>query len=167
MAGATRILREALRPCFPCAWGPTVGRGEGTDKSAPVDGAPHDSEQSRGMGAARARSRRLLGDGSARWRCRLVGAGALRGRRPRDVTLLAARRLRMSVAQRADGRWTQARDGRGVLIAKWTSARNQWRGSNSQLNSSDKTCISDPGRTRTCNLWFRRPTPYPLGHRAS
>ena len=24
-----------------------------------------------------------------------------------------------------------------------------------------------PGRTRTCNLWFRRPTPYPLGHRAS
>lgn len=24
----------------------------------------------------------------------------------------------------------------------------------------------DPGRTRTCNLWFRRPTPYPLGHRA-
>ena len=28
-------------------------------------------------------------------------------------------------------------------------------------------CIHDPGRTRTCNLWFRRPTPYPLGHRAS
>ena len=26
--------------------------------------------------------------------------------------------------------------------------------------------IYDPGRTRTCNLWFRRPTPYPLGHRA-
>ena len=25
---------------------------------------------------------------------------------------------------------------------------------------------NDPGRTRTCNLWFRRPTPYPLGHRA-
>ena len=25
----------------------------------------------------------------------------------------------------------------------------------------------DPGRTRTCNLWFRRPTPYPLGHRAN
>ena len=24
----------------------------------------------------------------------------------------------------------------------------------------------DPGRTRTCNLWFRNPTPYPLGHRA-
>ena len=24
----------------------------------------------------------------------------------------------------------------------------------------------DPGRTRTCNLWFRRPTPYPLGYRA-
>eukprot|EP00975_Prorocentrum_lima_P015654 3318928-Prorocentrum_lima.AAC.1 len=23
-----------------------------------------------------------------------------------------------------------------------------------------------PGRTRTCNLWLRRPTPYPLGHRA-
>ena len=25
----------------------------------------------------------------------------------------------------------------------------------------------DPGRTRTCNLWFWRPTPYPLGHRTS
>ena len=25
----------------------------------------------------------------------------------------------------------------------------------------------DPGRVRTCNLWFRRPTPYPLGHRTS
>ena len=23
------------------------------------------------------------------------------------------------------------------------------------------------GRSRTCNLWFRRPTPYPLGHRVS
>ena len=23
----------------------------------------------------------------------------------------------------------------------------------------------DPGRTRACNLWFRIPTPYPLGHR--
>ena len=30
------------------------------------------------------------------------------------------------------------------------------------------TCnVNDPGRTRTCNLWFRRPTPYPLGHRAN
>ena len=29
------------------------------------------------------------------------------------------------------------------------------------------TVKNDPGRTRTCNLWFRRPTPYPLGHRAS
>ena len=28
------------------------------------------------------------------------------------------------------------------------------------------TCLHDPGRTRTCNLWFRRATPYPLGHRA-
>ena len=25
----------------------------------------------------------------------------------------------------------------------------------------------DPVRTRTCNLWFRRPTPYPLGHRTT
>ena len=24
---------------------------------------------------------------------------------------------------------------------------------------------TEPGRTRTCNLWFRRPTLYPLGHR--
>ena len=29
------------------------------------------------------------------------------------------------------------------------------------------SCWHDPGRTRTCNLWFRRPTPYPLGHRAN
>jgi hypothetical protein len=30
------------------------------------------------------------------------------------------------------------------------------------------TCkVNDPGRTRTCNLWLRRPTPYPLGHRAN
>jgi hypothetical protein len=28
-----------------------------------------------------------------------------------------------------------------------------------------KVINDDPGRTRTCNLWFRRPTPYPLGHR--
>lgn len=27
--------------------------------------------------------------------------------------------------------------------------------------------LYDPGRTRACNLWFRRPTPYPLGHRTS
>ena len=26
--------------------------------------------------------------------------------------------------------------------------------------------VNDPGRTRTCNLWFRRPTPYPLGQGA-
>ena len=26
---------------------------------------------------------------------------------------------------------------------------------------------NDPGRTRTCNLRFRRPMPYPLGHGAS
>ena len=25
---------------------------------------------------------------------------------------------------------------------------------------------TDPGETRTCNLWFRRSTPYPFGHRA-
>ena len=27
-------------------------------------------------------------------------------------------------------------------------------------------CTDDLGRARACNLWFRRPTPYPLGHRA-
>ena len=27
--------------------------------------------------------------------------------------------------------------------------------------------MHDPGRPRACNLWFRRPTPYPLGHRAT
>ena len=26
---------------------------------------------------------------------------------------------------------------------------------------------NDPGKTRTCNLWFRGPTPYPLGHRTA
>ena len=31
----------------------------------------------------------------------------------------------------------------------------------------DTKTRSDPGRTRACNLWFRRPTPYPLGHRTS
>jgi hypothetical protein len=30
-----------------------------------------------------------------------------------------------------------------------------------------KSQIFDPGRTRTYNLRFRRPMPYPLGHRAS
>ncbi len=37
----------------------------------------------------------------------------------------------------------------------------------SQQKSSLQRQKYDPGRTRTCNLWFRRPTPYPLGHRAS
>ena len=44
--------------------------------------------------------------------------------------------------------------------------------SNPDIKSS-KACLgfmhghaTDPGRTRACNLWFRRPTPYPLGHRA-
>ena len=36
----------------------------------------------------------------------------------------------------------------------------------SQQKSSLQRQKYDPGRTRTCNLWFRRPTPYPLGHRA-
>ena len=39
-----------------------------------------------------------------------------------------------------------------------------------ERHSERKSCLQrkkcDPGRTRTCNLWFRRPTPYPLGHRA-
>ena len=38
----------------------------------------------------------------------------------------------------------------------------------SQVGWCDKFWLQqdDPDRTRTCNLWFRRPTPYPLGHRA-
>ena len=28
------------------------------------------------------------------------------------------------------------------------------------------TIANDPGRTRTCNPWLRRPMPYPLGHGA-
>ena len=29
------------------------------------------------------------------------------------------------------------------------------------------TIENDPGKTRACNLWFRGPTPYPLGHRTA
>ena len=39
------------------------------------------------------------------------------------------------------------------------------RSATSPLVKREAQCCSDPGRTRTCNLWFRRPTPYPLGHR--
>ena len=37
------------------------------------------------------------------------------------------------------------------------------------LRPATLSCLRliDPPRTRTCNLWFRRPTPYPLGHRAN
>ena len=30
-----------------------------------------------------------------------------------------------------------------------------------------KLSKNDPGKTRACNLWFRGPTPYPLGHRTA
>ena len=40
---------------------------------------------------------------------------------------------------------------------------NLWIQSFDMLSSWE---MLDPGRTRACNLWFRRPTPYPLGHRA-
>lgn len=36
-----------------------------------------------------------------------------------------------------------------------------------QHGKPERPPANDPGRTRTCNLWFRRPTPYPLGHRAT
>ena len=45
-----------------------------------------------------------------------------------------------------------------------------WAISSRQLQSMSRTNLAgldDPGRTRTCNFWFRRPTPYPLGHRAT
>ena len=35
-----------------------------------------------------------------------------------------------------------------------------------QMQQDSLKTLFDPGRTRTCNLWFRRSTPYPLGHRA-
>ena len=35
-----------------------------------------------------------------------------------------------------------------------------------RLAPDPQVILNDPGRTRACNLWFRRPTPYPLGHRA-
>ena len=36
------------------------------------------------------------------------------------------------------------------------------------LTATDCRCSThDPVRTQTCNLRFRRPTPYPLGHRAT
>ena len=34
-----------------------------------------------------------------------------------------------------------------------------------EVSASKRRTWVDPGRTRACNLWFRRPTPYPLGHR--
>ena len=35
------------------------------------------------------------------------------------------------------------------------------------MRQSRRATSYDPGTTRACNLWFRRPTPYPLGHRTS
>ena len=35
------------------------------------------------------------------------------------------------------------------------------------MRQSRRATSYDPGRTRASNLWFRRPTPYPLGHRTS
>ena len=34
-------------------------------------------------------------------------------------------------------------------------------GPSDQRMVAQTRCECDPGRTRTCNLWFRRPTPYP------
>ena len=51
-----------------------------------------------------------------------------------------------------------------AAAAERGSPRKRWRLLGNALPGVEKR---DPGRTRTCNLWFRRPTPYPLGHRAA
>ena len=50
-----------------------------------------------------------------------------------------------------------------VLRAIGSASRQASESSRSDIGAG----TNDPGRTRTCNLRFRRPTPYPLGHRAS
>ena len=56
--------------------------------------------------------------------------------------------------------WSQMRYRCATEPDDWAnkSASSSRRGSRVRQN--------DPGRTRTCNLRFRRPTPYPLGHKA-
>ena len=50
-----------------------------------------------------------------------------------------------------------------VVRGAWCVVHGAW----CVVRGNDVTTMSATGRTRTCNLWFRRPTPYPLGHRAS
>ena len=40
-------------------------------------------------------------------------------------------------------------------------------GPSEQRMVAQTRCECDPGRTRTCNRWFRRPPPYPFGTRGS
>ena len=50
--------------------------------------------------------------------------------------------------------------------ARWNSCSETTNASQRHVRSFRASCV-DPGRTRACNLWFRSPTPYPLGHRAT
>ena len=51
-----------------------------------------------------------------------------------------------------------------ILLHEATAYSNMKAGSANI--TSQELHINDDCRTRTCNLWFRGPTPYPLGHRA-
>ena len=64
-------------------------------------------------------------------------------------------------------RFRSLRGGGGTLSIAQTgnSARKCWAECQ-RRGKRQEVYACDPGRTRTCNLWFRRPTPYPLGHRA-
>ena len=52
------------------------------------------------------------------------------------------------------------------LQQTWTHTR-ETHADLHEVSASKRSTWVDPGRTRACNLWFRRPTPYPLGHRTT
>ena len=72
--------------------------------------------------------------------------------------------------RRREGRDTQCQGGAKSSAADETAPpclRAAYVRRAQSLPSASARAKYDPGRTRTCNLWFRRPTPYPLGHRAT
>ena len=77
---------------------------------------------------------------------------SLRGSTSRSCVALSSKQR-----QQKDKQWRGMRPKRGRSSSDATRRCDHW---------CNFPCMNDPGRTRTCNLWFRRPTPYPLGHRA-
>ena len=47
-----------------------------------------------------------------------------------------------------------------IVMTKLSQTKRHWFGNSTVCPSMS----NDRGRTRTCNLWIRSPTPYPLGH---